>query len=96
MKIFYYLMVLGTSIISYIFAQTKQLNSMNKMNFHDFYDYIWEDEMIEITVSTAYLDKNDEFIKNLTLDYFRFYEMSEFPPKYFKKIIEMTFNNLFI
>jgi len=69
---------------------------MNKMNFHDFYEYIWEDEMLEIIVSTAYLERNDEFIKNLTLDYFRVYEMSEFAPKYFKKLIEITFSNLFI
>ena len=69
---------------------------MSKMNFHDFYDYIWEDEGIEIVVSTAYLEKNDEFIKNLTLEFFRLYELSEFPPQYFKKIIEITFTNLFI
>lgn len=69
---------------------------MNKMNFHEFYEYIWEDEMLEIVVSTAYLEKNDEFIKHLTLDYYRFYEMAEFPPKYYKKLIEITFKNLFI
>jgi hypothetical protein len=69
---------------------------MNKLNFHDFYTYIWEDEGIEIVVSTAYLEKNDEFVKNLTLDFFRLYEMSEFKPQYFKKLIEITFTNLFI
>jgi hypothetical protein len=69
---------------------------MNKINFHDFYDYIWEDEVLEITVSTAYLEKNEEFIRNLTLEYFRLYELSAFPAKYFKKIIEITFTNLFL
>lgn len=69
---------------------------MNKMNFHDFYEYIWEDDLLEITVSVAYLEKNDEFIKNLTLDYFRFYEMTDFPPRYFKKLIEISFSNLFL
>ena len=66
------------------------------MNFHDFYNYIWEDEVLEITVSTAYLEKNEEFIRNLTLEYFRLYELSGFPAKYFKKIIEITFTNLFL
>jgi len=69
---------------------------MNKLNFHEFHDYIWEDEVIEIIVSTSYLEENDDFIKNLTLDYFRIYELSNFPPQYFKKLIEITFSNLFI
>lgn len=68
---------------------------MNKMNFHEFYTYIWEDEILEIVVSTSYLEENDEFIRHLTLDYYRFYEMSNMPAKYFKKMIEIMFSNLF-
>lgn len=68
---------------------------MDKMNFHEFFQYIWEDEMLEIIVSTKYLEENDDFIKHLTLDYFRFYDMSDFPAKYFKKLIEIMFSNLF-
>ncbi len=69
---------------------------MEKMNFHDFYQYIWEDEVLEITVSTSYLEENDDFIKHLTLEYFRLYELSDFPAKYFKKVIEITFSSLFL
>lgn len=68
---------------------------MNKMNFHEFHDYIWEDEIIGIVVSITYLEANDDFIKNLTLDYYRLYKMSDFKPQYFKKLIEITFANLF-
>ena len=69
---------------------------MDKLNFHDFFDYIWEDEGLEIIVSTSYLEKNDNFIKNFTLDIFRLYELSDFPPQYFRKLIEIMFTNLFI
>ena len=68
---------------------------MNKLNFHDFYDYIWEDEILEIIVSTKYIDENEDFIRQLTLDMFRFYELSDSPPSYFKKSIEIMFTNLF-
>lgn len=69
---------------------------MNNMNFHEFYEYIWEDEVIEIFVSTKYLDENEDFIRNYTLDLYRFYEMAgDLKPSYFKKLVEITFTNLF-
>lgn len=68
---------------------------MNKMNFHEFFEYLWEDEVIEIIVSTAYLEENDDFIRHYTLDLYRFYEMSNLPAKYFKKLVEITFTALF-
>jgi len=69
---------------------------MPKLNFHDFYDYIWEDEVLEIIVSTKYISENEDFIKQLTLDIYRLYEFSELPNSYFKKFIEIMFTNLFI
>ena len=68
---------------------------MKKMNFHDFYEYLWEDEGLELIVSTAYLDRNDEFIRNYSLELYRFYEMSGIQAKYIKKIVEIQFTNLF-
>jgi len=66
------------------------------MNFHEFYEYIWEDEVIEIFVSTRYLEENEDFIRNYTLDLFRLYEMTgNIKPSYFKKLVELTFTNLF-
>lgn len=69
---------------------------MNKLNFHDFYNYLWQDEILEIVIPNSYLDKNDEFIKNLSLDLFRFYELSDIPPQYIKKLVELFFTNTFI
>lgn len=69
---------------------------MNKMDFHEFYEYLWEDDVIEIFVSTQYLEKNIDFIRNYTLDLFRFYEMAEgMKASYYKKLVEITFTNLF-
>ena len=69
---------------------------MNIMNFHEFYEYIWEDEVIEIVVSTKYLEENEDFIRHYTLDLHRLYEMSmTIRPSYFKKLVELTFTNLF-
>lgn len=68
---------------------------MNKMNFHEFFEYIWEDEMLEIIVSTKYLEENDDYIKHYTLDLFRFYEMSGIKAQYIKKLVEIQFTNLF-
>lgn len=66
------------------------------MNFHEFYDYLWEDDVLEIIVSTKYLDEHDSFIRHYTLDLFRLYEMAgDLKPSYFKKMIEITFTNLF-
>ena len=69
---------------------------MEKMNFHEFFEYIWEDEMLEMIVSTKYLEKYDDFIKHYTLEYWRIYDMSDIPAKYFKKLVEITFSSLFI
>lgn len=68
---------------------------MNKMNFHDFYEYLWEDEALEIIVSTAYLEENDDFIRNWTLELFRLYEMANIEARYIKKMVEITMTNLF-
>ena len=68
---------------------------MNKLNFHDFYDYIWEDDVLELIVSTKYIDENEDFIRQLTLDYYRLYELSDQKPSYYKKVIEIMFSNLF-
>ena len=69
---------------------------MNKLDFHEFYDYIWEDDVLEILVSTKYLEKNEDFIRHYTLDLFRFYDMAgNIQPSYFKKLVEITFSNLF-
>lgn len=65
------------------------------MNFHEFYDYIWEDDVLEIIVSTKYLEENEDFIKQYTLDVFRLYELSESKPAVFKKQVEIMFSNLF-
>lgn len=69
---------------------------MNKMDFHQFFEYLWEDELLEIVVSTKYLEENDEFIKNYTLELYRLYEMgADLKPQYVKKMVEITFANLF-
>ena len=70
---------------------------MHNMNFHEFYEYLWEDDLLEIIISTKYLDENQEFIRNYTLELFRFYDMAEdIKPQYFKKLVEITFTNLFL
>lgn len=70
---------------------------MNKMNFHEFHEYLWEDEMLELYVSTKYLEENDEFIKSYTLELFRFYEMADgLEARHFKKLVEITFSHLFM
>lgn len=69
---------------------------MNKLDFHAFFEYIWEDDVIEIIVSTKYLEEHDEFIKQLTLDLYRQYEFSnDVSPAKYKKMIEIMFSNLF-
>lgn len=68
---------------------------MNKLNFHEFYEYIWEDDVLEIIVSTQYISQNEDFIRQLTLDIYRLYELSDSPPSHSKKFIEIMFSNLF-
>ena len=68
---------------------------MNKLNFHEFYEYIWEDDVLEIIVSTQYISQNEDFIRQLTLDVYRLYELSDAPPSHSKKFIEIMFSNMF-
>lgn len=68
---------------------------MKELNFHEFYDYIWEDDVLEIIVSTKYIEENKEFLEQLTLDYFRLYTFADLKPSYIKKAIEIMFSNLF-
>lgn len=68
---------------------------MNKLNFHEFYEYIWDDEILAIVVSTKYIDENEDFIRQLTLDVYRLYELSDYPPSFCRKSVEIMFTNLF-
>lgn len=66
------------------------------MDLHEFYDYIWDDEVLEIVVSTKYLEENRDYIQNFTYDLFRLYQLSgTIKPQYFKKFVEIKFTNLF-
>ena len=44
---------------------------------------------------TAYLDENDDFIRNWTLELYRLHEMANIKAAYIKKMVEITLTNLF-
>lgn len=50
-------------------------SEFQQLTYEEFYDLLWED-VSEKVVSTAYLDENEDFISNLTFDFFRLYQMN--------------------
>lgn len=69
---------------------------MKKLNYDEFYSYVWEESTwLEKIVSTAYLEENDDFIRNLTFDMFNIYEKSDIPVQLMVKHFEIFFFNLF-
>lgn len=67
-----------------------------KLTYDEFYALVWEDSSwLEQIVSTAYLEENDEFVRNLTFEMYNIYEKSDIKPRLMVKFFEIWFFNLF-
>lgn len=69
---------------------------MEKLTYDQFYSHVWEDSTwLAHIVSTAYLEKYDDFIRSLTYDVYMVYEKSDIPLQLMVKQFEIFFFNLF-
>ena len=67
-----------------------------KLTYDEFYALVWEESTwLEQIVSTAYLEENDEFIRNLTFEMYNVYEKANIPQQLMVKFFEIWFFNLF-
>ncbi len=69
---------------------------MEKFTYDQFYSHVWEDSAwLEKLVSTAYLEQNDDFIRNLTFDMFNIYDKDGIGLQMAVKTFEIFFFNIF-
>tara|TARA_R100001039_G_scaffold10623_1_gene5401 strand:+ start:35037 stop:35303 length:267 start_codon:yes stop_codon:yes gene_type:complete len=68
---------------------------VNKLNYHDFYLYLWEDENLSVIISDRFIDEEQDFIRNFTLELWRQYDLSnDMSARAIKKMVEILFSNL--
>ena len=70
-------------------------SEFQELTYEEFYDVLWED-VSEKIVSTSYLDENEDFISNLTFDFYRLYQMNPaLTIRVLSRIVEAFLFNLF-
>lgn len=87
--------ILGFWRFLYLFVHSYFKNQrMKKLDYDDFFYYIWEDEYLNDIISMRFLDDEQEFIRNMTMELYRHYDFGDMSPKHIKKTIEIIFVNL--
>lgn len=66
-----------------------------KLDYEEFSDLLWE-AVCEKTVSTTYLDQNQDFINSLTFDFYRMFLMDQsISIRVLARLVEYFFFNFF-
>lgn len=70
---------------------------MNKIDYHSFFEYVWEDESLNDIISMRFIEDESDFIRELTLEIHRQYELRpDVSPSLLKKLIEIFITKLAI
>lgn len=67
----------------------------NKVSFEEFKSIIWSDYISENVVSTAYMNKNEDFVNELTFEFYDYYRKGSYTIKELGRMIEKFFFTLF-
>jgi hypothetical protein len=77
------------SVKDYVYTDFQEIS------YEDFYDMVWDD-VSERIVSTDYVNQYEDFIGNITFDFFRKYQMENtLTIRTISRFIEIFFFNLF-
>jgi hypothetical protein len=69
--------------------------SQGDINLEEFVDLIWQDNVSEKVVSSAYYAENEDFILACTYDIYRLFQNSDITIRIIARMFESFFFNLF-